>query len=52
MPDYLVELTGECREVYAVEAESAEEARANWMDGHLVNSEAMGMSVHSVREDD
>lgn len=51
MPDYLVELTGDLREVYAVEAASAEEARENWMDGHLVNSEAQGMSVYSVRED-
>ena len=52
MPYYLVELTGDCREVYSVEAKSAEEARENWIDGHLVNSEAMGMSVYSVREDD
>lgn len=51
MPHYLVELTGDVREVYAVEADSAEDARANWIDGDLVNSEAQGMSVYSVRED-
>lgn len=51
MPDYLVELTGDVREVYAVTADSPEEAQENWMDGHLVISEAQGMSVYSVRED-
>jgi hypothetical protein len=49
---YLVELRGESREVYYVEADSAEEARKNWMHGSLQVSEAYGMEVESIREDD
>jgi hypothetical protein len=52
MPNYLVELNGESREVYAVEAESAESARDLWSSGELVVSEAYGMDVVVVREDD
>lgn len=48
MAQYLVELTGEAREVFMVEADSPEEAEANWADGHSVVLEASGMSVASV----
>lgn len=38
---YEVERHTSGREVYIVEAESAEEAEANWMDGHLAVSEVL-----------
>jgi hypothetical protein len=50
--NYLVELRGEVREVYTVEADSEEEAREIWADGILEISEAYGMGVESVRLDD
>jgi hypothetical protein len=49
---YLVEMVGEAREVYIVEAESEDEARANWMNGFHQITEASGMEVVSVRLDD
>lgn len=49
---YLVEMHGDVREVYAVQASSPEEAQARWMDGDLVVSETMGTEFYSVREDD
>lgn len=52
MPDYIVELRGDVRELYTVTADSAEEARENWMSGSLFSSEASGMEVYDVREDD
>jgi hypothetical protein len=52
MKTFLVEMHGDVREVYSVEAETAEEAQENWADGHLVNSEAQGMTFYSVREND
>lgn len=52
MTSYRVELTGEYREVYIVEADSADEARDNWMNGDLLIGEAFGMDVDSVQEDD
>jgi hypothetical protein len=51
MPDYLVELRGEAREVYAVTADSADEAREQWAGGSLYVSEASSMEVYDVRED-
>ena len=48
---YTVELRGDVREVYDVEASSADEARANWYNGILRVSEAEGMDVVSVREE-
>lgn len=50
MSIYIVEMHGEVRELYEVEAESAEEARENWADGTLVLSEAYGMDFYSVTE--
>lgn len=52
MADYLVTMTGESREVYAVTADSEEEARANWQEGHLVVQESSSMEVDDVRLDD
>ncbi len=49
---WTVEMRGECRELYAVEAETPEEARERWMDGRLTLSEASSMDVYAVREDD
>ena len=48
----VVELAGESREVYVVDAETEAEARERWADGALIVSEASGMGVVSVREDD
>ncbi len=52
MKTYRVELCGESREFYAVEAESPEDARENWHNGRLYLSECYGMDVASVEEDD
>lgn len=52
MAQYLVELRGEAREVYVVEAESEDDARENWQQGTLDLTECYGMGVESVREDD
>lgn len=52
MGNYLVEMHGEVREVYAVQAESEAEAIANWSTGELVISEAEGMEFYSLREDE
>ena len=49
---YLVEMHGDVREVYAVDADSPEEAREAWAYGDLVVSEASSMEFYSVREDD
>lgn len=52
MAYYLVELRGESREVYSVEADSVEEAREKWEDGTLEIQESSSVEVYSVREDD
>jgi 16S rRNA C967 or C1407 C5-methylase (RsmB/RsmF family) len=52
MPEYIVEMRGECREVYVVEADSEIEARENWMNGSLQVQEASSMEVYDVREDE
>lgn len=49
---YLVEMHGESREVYEIEASSAEEAREKWFEGSLVVQESSSMEFYSVREDD
>jgi Zn-finger nucleic acid-binding protein len=50
---YRVELRGESREVYAVEADSADEAREVWAErGTLEVQECYGMGVESVEEDE
>lgn len=48
MKRYEVELTGQAREVYSVEAVSPEDAVARWMDGDLVVSESSGMGEARV----
>lgn len=53
MPDYLVEYTGNVREVYSVTADSAEAAKDVPLDEmYLVISESSSMEFYSVREDD
>lgn len=52
MPDYVVTLRGEAREVYIVTADTAEEARERWSEGSFQVAEAYGMEVEDVREDD
>jgi hypothetical protein len=52
MTTYRVELRGDVREVYTIEADSPEDAAARWQEGDLYLSEASGMEVHSVTEDD
>jgi hypothetical protein len=52
MAEFTVELHGEVRELYAVTAETEEEARENWMDGHMYLSESSSMEIYSVTEDE
>lgn len=49
MATYYVEMRGTCREVYEVEADSAEEAMARWEDGIHVITEAEGVEPVSAR---
>lgn len=49
---YLVEMQGECREVYSVEADSPEDAMARWSEGDHVITETMGVEPVSAREDE
>jgi hypothetical protein len=51
MAEYIVEMRGECREVYIVEADSEAEARENWMNGSLQVQEGSSMEIYDVRED-
>lgn len=52
MKSYLVEMTGDCREIYYVEANSPEEAAEKWHLGDHGLTEAFGMEVTSVTEED
>jgi hypothetical protein len=52
MPGYLVELRGESREVYYVEADSEEMAEERWMTGDLQVQESSSMEIFSIQEDD
>ena len=53
MASYRVEMQGECREIYDVEADSEEEAMANWSSGILWLSEATSMEpVSALKEED
>lgn len=52
MRDYEIEMHGDVREVYLVQAESEEQARENWSEGHLVLSEATSMEFYSAKESD
>ena len=49
---WTVELRGECREVYVVDADTENEARENWFNGFHQITEAFGMEVESVTRDD
>lgn len=51
MKTYRVELRGESREIYYVEAESEDDARENWYTGELAVSECYGMDVEKVEEE-
>lgn len=51
MTQYAVEMRGESREVYIVEADSPEGAAENWMNGDLYISEVYGGDVVSVTEE-
>lgn len=50
MPTYRVELRGDAREVYYVNATDEDDARANWHTGHLELTECYGMDVDTVEE--
>jgi hypothetical protein len=52
MAVYRVEMRGEVREIYLIEAESEEDAKNRWHQGDLYVSEASGMEVYDVKEDD
>lgn len=52
MPQYRVTMTGESREVYIVEADSADDARDNWQSGFLIVQESSGMDLDSVELDE
>ncbi|MBO0676753.1 hypothetical protein JRC04_04675 [Mycolicibacterium sp. S2-37] len=45
---YYVKCRGGVDETYAVEADSAEEAKANWFNGMCVNSEAFDVEPASA----
>lgn len=47
---FKVEMRGDCREVYDVEADSPEEAMSNWAEGHHVITEAEGMEPVSAQK--
>lgn len=49
---YRVEMRTEGREVYLVEASSAEEAKDSWMDGELIVSEVLSSDFYSVEEEE
>lgn len=51
MKNFTVELTGQVREVYTVQAETAEEAEENWFNGVLEISEAFDMGDAFATED-
>jgi hypothetical protein len=49
---YRVELRGEARELFTIEAESPEDAAERWFEGSSYLLEASGMEVVSVEEDE
>lgn len=52
MTAYRVELRGDAREVYTVEADSPEEAEEFWHTGTLDLTECSGMEVQRVEVDE
>lgn len=52
MRDYVVEVHGGVRELYFVQANTAEEAAENWDEGTFIQSEAAdGFEVTNVTEE-
>lgn len=52
MAQYRVEMTGEVREVYLVEADSEQDAMNRWMDGECLVQETLGAEPVSARLED
>jgi hypothetical protein len=52
MPRFTVEMHGDVRELYEVEADTADEAAENWASGDLYLSETMGVEVYMVIENE
>jgi hypothetical protein len=52
MKTFRVECTGNVREVYLVEAETAEQAMANWADGVCIVQESSSVEPVSARPED
>ena len=50
--NYIVEMHGDVRELYLVQASSREEAQENWADGDLVLAEASSMEYYACWVDD
>lgn len=51
MTAYEVEMRTTGREVYYVEADSAAEAKENWMNGELIVSEVIDSEFYDVSEE-
>jgi hypothetical protein len=49
---YKVEMRGESREVYYVDADSPEDAAENWHTGQLDVTECYGMEVYTVQQEE
>lgn len=52
MPEYTVEVHGEVRELYTVQAESVADAKDRWTEGDLFLSESSGCWVYDVTKDE
>jgi hypothetical protein len=52
MATWRVEMRGDVREAYDVEADSEEDAMANWMNGELIITEVMCVEPVSARKED
>jgi hypothetical protein len=52
MPNFIVECEGIARELYAIEADSEEEAMKNWASGACILTEVTSAEPISVRRDD
>jgi hypothetical protein len=52
MPTYRVELRGDARELFTIEASSPEDAAERWHEGDSYLLEASGMEVVSVEVDE
>lgn len=50
MPEYEVTWEGRVRETYYVMAESEDEARENWSDGHVAHSVSFDGEIVDVAE--